>query len=62
MPIQNHMQRALAERHVATDASELGHAEIHITLAEMHENAAARAVNESLAPFEHSQAWRAFAR
>ena len=62
MPIQNHVQRALAERLVATDASELGHAAIHVALAEMHEHAAASAVNESLAPFEHSQAWRRFAR
>lgn len=62
MPIQIHMQRALAERLVATDTSELGHAAIHVALAEMHEHAAANAVNESLAPFEHSQAWSRFAR
>ena len=61
MPIQNHMRRAFAERLVATDASQPYHAAIHVALAEMHEHAAARAVNESLAPFEHSQAWSRFA-
>ncbi len=61
MPIQNHLQRALAERVLATDASDVGHAAIHVTLAEMHEHAAASALNERLAPFEHSKAWRMFA-
>ena len=62
MPIQYHVQRALAERLVAADASELGPAAIHVAIAEMHKQAAASVVNESLAPFEHSQAWRRFAR
>ncbi len=50
MPIQNHLQRALAERRFATDASEMGHAAIHVALAEMHEHAAASALNVRLAP------------
>ena len=61
MPIQGHRQRAHAERLFAADAMGLGHAPIHIALAEMHELAAASALNESLAPFEHSRAWRTFA-
>jgi hypothetical protein len=62
MQIQYHVQRALAERLVAVDASQLGPAAIHVALAEMHEQAAATDVNQSLAPFEHSQAWDRFAR
>lgn len=62
MPIQYHVQRALAERLVAADASELRPAAIHVAIAEMHEQAAASDVNERLAPFEHSQAWSKFAR
>ena len=57
MPIQYHVQRALAERLVAT---EVRPAAIHVELAEMHEQAAATDVNQSLAPFELSQAWRRF--
>ena len=62
MPIHYHVQRALAERLVATDASEPGPAAIHVSLAEMHEQAAASGVNESLALFARSQAWSRFAR
>lgn len=62
MPIQYHVQRALDERVVAADASELGPAAIHVALAEMHEQAAASDVNQSLAPLEHSRAWSKFAR
>jgi len=62
MPIQYHVQRALAERLVAVDGSEEGPAAIHVALAEMHEQAAASCVNQSLAPFEHSQAGSRFAR
>lgn len=62
MPIQYHVQRAKAERVVAADSGEQGPAAIHVALAEMHEQAAASAVIQSLAPFEHSLAWSKFAR
>ena len=61
MPIQYHVQRALAERLVASNASERGAGAIHVALAEMHEQAAASSVNQSLAPFEYSRAWNKFA-
>ena len=62
MQVHYHVQRALAERRVATDACEPGPTAIHVALAEMHEQAAAREVNESLAPLEDSAAWRSFTR
>jgi hypothetical protein len=62
MSIQDHVQRAKAERLVAAQSDELGAAVIHRALAELHEQAAARELNESLAPFEQSPAWRRFAR
>ena len=62
MPIKNHVQRALAERLIAAKASDLGTAAIHGELANMHEQAAASGVNQSLAPFELSEAWRRFTR
>jgi len=62
LSIQDHVQRARAERLVAAQADELGTAAIHVALAELHEQAAARDVNQSLAPFEQSRAWRKFAR
>ena len=61
-PIHYHSQRAAAERLNAIEASGPGHAAIHVALAEMHEQSVAQDVNESLAPFEHSQAWIKFAR
>ena len=61
MPIHYHVQRALAERRVAIDGHEPGPTAIHVALAEMHEQAAAREVNERLTPFEESPAWRRFA-
>jgi hypothetical protein len=62
LSIEDHVQRAKAERLVAARSEELGTADIHIALAEMHEQAAARGLNQSLAPFEHSMAWRRFAQ
>jgi hypothetical protein len=62
MPIEYHSQRAVCERLVAASTTNLGPAAIHVALAEMHEQAAAAGVNERLAPFEHSHAWRQFAR
>ena len=59
--IQYHSKRAIAERLIATAASESGYASIHVALAEMHEQFAAEDVNQSLAPFEHSKAWARFA-
>jgi len=61
MPIQYHVSRAFAERRVATEARGVSQADIHVALAEMHEQAAASAVNKSLAPLEYSQAWSKFA-
>ena len=62
IPIQYHVQRANAERAVAADASASGPAATQVTFAEMHEQAAAIGVNQSLAPFHYSRAWRKFAR
>ena len=59
--IQYHSERAAAERLIAVEASGLDHAAIHVALAEMHEQVVARDVNQSLAPFEHSQTWTKFA-
>lgn len=62
MPIQYHVQRALDERIVASDACERVPTAIHLTLADMHEQAAAAILNQRLAPFETSPAWMRFAR
>ncbi len=59
--IQYHSERAAAERLIAIEASGSRHAAIHVALAEMHEQFVAGDVNQSLAPFEHSQAWTRFA-
>ncbi len=61
MPIQYHVQRALAERLVAAAAIERVPTDTHLTLAALHEQAAGAILNERLAPFEHSQAWLRFA-
>ena len=58
--IQYHSERAAAERLFAFEASGADHAAIHVALAEMHEQSVAGDVNQSLAPFEHSQAWTKF--
>jgi hypothetical protein len=60
MPIHFHSHRATAERLVASQASKASEAAIHTVLAEMHEQAAAVRLNDSLAPLEHSQAWNNF--
>jgi hypothetical protein len=62
IPIQYHVERASDERAVAADSIAIGPAAIHVALAEMHEQAAATDVNQSLAPFHSSRAWRNFAR
>jgi hypothetical protein len=62
MPIQYHSNRATTERLAAARSSNACETEIHVALAEMHEQAAAGRVNQDLAPFEHSQAWAIFAR
>jgi len=62
MPIRYHVQRASAERRIASEANTPGPAGIHVALAEMHEQAAAADVNQSLAPFQHPHAWNKFAR
>jgi hypothetical protein len=55
MPIHFHSHRAIAERLVASQASKASEAAIHTVLADMHEQAAAVRLNDSLAPLEHSQ-------
>lgn len=47
---------------MAGEASDLGPAAIHMALAEMHEQTAAKWLNLSLTPLEYSQAWRNFSR
>ena len=61
MPIQYHVQRALTERLIAAEASERVSTYTHLTLAALHEQAAGAILNERLAPFKHSQAWKRFA-
>lgn len=62
MPIHYHVQRAQAERLVAAEAAERIPTDTHLSLADMHEQAAGAILNQRLAPFEHSQAWMKFAR
>ena len=57
MPIQYHSDRAGIERLVAAGTRNAGEAAIHVALAELHEQAAARGVNTSLAPFERPRAY-----
>ncbi|MDQ3079347.1 MAG: hypothetical protein M3R03_05045 [Pseudomonadota bacterium] len=62
IPIQYHVERASDERAVAAGTRAIGPAALHVELAEMHEQAAASDVNQRLAPFHYSRAWRKFAR